>query len=239
MSNQEERGRRIHYPLLFLSLAFLGVACRQDRDSSAHTTPGRPAQPPTEDIGCSSLPAVHDVVYGRGVDLITPYMILHDEAVKNDADRPARLKAGIACIDRALSMVPSNWAALWVRGKAFQALDDHLQAHGSFASAYALQPENPDVGRELGVECLELGKFAEAVTIAEHLTKVAPQDAGLRANLALALLLDGQVQRAREVIAEARRQDPKDPISKTLEELINQVADGSRRQPKTLRELEQ
>ncbi|WP_437294199.1 tetratricopeptide repeat protein [Sorangium sp. So ce426] len=173
------------------------------------------------------------------MDLINPYMTLHGRAAAKDAERAMRLEAGIACLDRALSLVPSNWAALWVRGKAFQALDDHLQAHGSFASAYALQPENPDVGRELVVECLELGKSGDAVTIADRLTKLAPQDAGLRANLALALLLDGQVQRARGVIADARRQDPKDPISRALEERIDQVADGSRRQPRTLREIEQ
>lgn len=189
-------------------------------------------------IGCDSMPQDHDALYKRGTDLINPYLILVDRPAAKDAERTARLNAGIACLDRALTLAPTNWAALWLRGKAFQSLADHAKAHDSFRSAFELQPKNPDVGRELAAECMELGKFAEAVTVTEQMTKLSPQDAGLQANLALALLLDGQVQRAQATIAAARRLAPEDPISKAVEDRINQVADGKRPRPKSLRDLE-
>jgi tetratricopeptide (TPR) repeat protein len=227
-----------HSLLFALLLALLIVACSQDQDAHALSASGPSTRPTIGDIGCDALPADHDAVYKRGVDLINPYMALHDRTSINDAERTTRLNAGIACLDRALTLVPSNWAALWIRGTAFQALGDHAHAYGSFESAYALHPQNPDVGRELVLECLELGRSAEAVSIADRMVTLAPQDAGLKANLALALILDGQVKQARQVIAIARRQDPDDAISKTLEQRIVQVEEGSRPQPKSIHDLE-
>ena len=189
------------------------------------------------DSTCKALPADHDLLYKRGLELIDPYMQLTDRAPVGDAARSRKLADGIVCLDRALELAPSNWAAFWVRGKAYQALEDHARARESFASAYSLQEQNPDVGRELVVECLELGRSSEAVVVASRLSNASQTDAGLRANLALALLIDGQVARAQQEVSQARKLDATDTITKALEKRIGEVAAGVRPMPKTLGDL--
>jgi tetratricopeptide (TPR) repeat protein len=229
------------HELLVLGLVVLGTACRQDRHAPADValdSGGAADRGLVVDLGCERLPEDHNALYKRGIGLIDPYLKVIGRAAAADPERGTRLSAGISCLDRVLSLNPSNWAALWFRGKAYQANGDHTQAARSFESAYAIESKNPDVGRELVVEYLHVGRFSDAVRIADAVSSMHPEDAGLRANLALALLMDRQAVRAREVIAEARRQDPGDPISQALEGRIVQVVDGSRPQPRTIDELE-
>jgi Flp pilus assembly protein TadD len=194
--------------------------------------------PPVPAVGCEGVPAEHDALYRRGVALIDPYMALHDREPARSAHRETDLRNGIACLNRALTLVPSNWAALWVRGKAQQALGDHAAARDSFRAAYTLRPDNPDVGRELVAELLELSDFRGAVPVAERLAESAPTDAGLRANLALVLVLDGQLPRARATADVALRLDPTDLMTRDLRRRIEDIASGARPRPTSLRELE-
>lgn len=145
---------------------------------------------------------------------------------------------GIACLDRVLVIAPANWSALWIRGKGFQALGEHGPAAESFRSAYHLNPEHQDVAREFAEELLETRQFGEAVTVAREVSNRRPQDGGLKANFALALLMDGQVGAAQSTIADAGKLDPNDEITKGLAKLIGDVASGSRPQPKTLDDLQ-
>jgi Flp pilus assembly protein TadD len=178
------------------------------------------------------------VLYERGNRLIDPYMKLQDRPDTSGATRERDLREGIVCLDRVVELAPSNWAALWVRGKAYQALDLHDRARDSFRSAYDIHPQNPDVGRELVVECLELGLTKEAVRVAEETLATSPDNPGLRANLALALVLDGEVDRAKKEASQALAQDPGDPVTRVLEARIDEVARGVRPRPGSLREFE-
>ena len=137
-----------------------------------------------------------------------------------------------------LAIDPANWSALWIRGKAFQSLGEHAKAVESFRSAYRINADQPDVSRELAEGLLQTGRFGEAENIAREVSDRSPQDAGLKANLALALLLDGHVSAAQQAIAEALRLDPTDAISKALARRIDDVASGARPQPKSLAELQ-
>ena len=181
----------------------------------------------------------HDAVYKRGVSLIDPYIIVQDRAPSQTDHRTKELLAGIACLDRALELAPTNWAAFWLRGKAYQALGDHAHSADSFRSAFRIRPQNPDVGRELALEQMELGEFQDAVLVGEKLVLAFPNDGGLKANLALSLLLAGRVQRARDTIDVAIRLDRNDAVSRALKRRIDEVANGSRRQPHSLKEFEQ
>jgi Tfp pilus assembly protein PilF len=98
--------------------------------------------------------------------------------------------------------------------------------------------ENPDVARELMLTCLDTKRADEAVEIAEHGVRLADGDAGLKANLALALLCAGQLSRAETAIEAAIQQDPQDEISMTLRRLIAEVKSGERKQPQTPADLE-
>jgi tetratricopeptide (TPR) repeat protein len=144
------------------------VACGQ-RSNQLEPATNTPAM-------CDVTGADHDALFRRGADLISPHMLLtdHEPAARNDAE----VRIGIACLDRVLQIDPSNWSALWIRGKAFQSLTEHGKAVESFRAAYRLQPEHEDVARELAAELLETQGFVEAVTIAREISTRHPQDAG-------------------------------------------------------------
>jgi Flp pilus assembly protein TadD len=165
-------------------------------------------------------------------------MKLTDRGPAKSEGRDLHLRAGIACLDRVLGLSPTNWAALWVRGKALQALGEHAGAKSSFASAYKIQPSNPDVGREYVLELLETRAFPEAVNISEKISRDHPKEAGLLANLALAQLLNREVTRATKTIADALALDPEDQVTKVLKTRIEEVASGRRKQPQSLEELQ-
>jgi tetratricopeptide (TPR) repeat protein len=201
-------------------------------------SPQHPAKAPSDEAGCETIGDDHDALYRRGVGLIDPYMKLAGRTAAPAEDRDRNLRAGIACLDRALALAPSNWAALWIRGKAFQSLGEHQSAADSFGRAYQIQSANPDVGRELVVELLETRVFARAVDIAEQLAVQHPQNAGLQANLALAQLMAHNLPAALKAIDEALRLDPSDPITTALKRRIDEIAAGRRPQPMTLHDLE-
>jgi tetratricopeptide (TPR) repeat protein len=178
----------------------------------------------------------HDALLQRGTDLITPHIFI--EGRKTAARNDANVRSGIACLDRVLELNPSNWAAFWFRGKAFQSLGEHRNAVEAFRAAYRLKSDQPDVAREFAAELLETQAFGEALMIGRDLASRFPQDAGLQANLALALLLSGDLPAAQQSIIEALRLAPNDAISNMLAKRIGEFANGSRRMPKSLADLQ-
>jgi Flp pilus assembly protein TadD len=123
-------------------------------------------------------------------------------------------------------------------GKGHQALGDHQGAYESFRQATRLCQQNADVPRELCMACLELGKFAEAVEAARLAVRIERSDPGLQANLALALLLAGDVNEALGQAEQAAARRPRDEINRSLLGVIREVKDGRRPQPKTLADVE-
>lgn len=212
---------------MLVALLVLGTACSKPSKRSETTESSAVC-----DVNGSDL----DTLFRRGAELVQPHMLLADRkpAARNDGE----VRVGIACLDRVLDINPSNWSALWIRGKAFQLLGEHVKAVDSFRSAYRLNPDHQDVAREYIEELLETQEFRDAARIAREISDRAPQDAGLKANLALALLMNGEVPSAQQAIGEALRIDPNDTVSKALAQRIDNVVTGSRPPPKSLAELQ-
>jgi Flp pilus assembly protein TadD len=141
-------------------------------------------------------------------------------------------------IQRAVAIQPRSWPAHWLIGKGCQALDDHPRACEAFRKANQLCGDNADVPRELCLECLQLGHFQEAVEVARQAVRIERSDPGLRANLALALLLVGDLDEALNQAEQASARNPKDEINRNLLGIIQEVKDGRRPKPRTLAELE-
>lgn len=93
------------------------------------------------------------------------------------------------------------------------------------------------IPRELAGVCLQLGKFDEAVGVAEQAVTLEPDDAGLIGNLALAYLLAGRIAEAKKSIAAAIEIDRSDKINEYLGQLITEVADGKRSQLNSMADL--
>lgn len=180
----------------------------------------------------------HDELFKRGTDLISPLMKIHGRESKLSIGRREPLLSAIADLQAVTVYNPGNWAAFWFKGKAYQALGNKDAANREFKAAFALERQNPDVAREYGISCLDLGLGAEAVLSATHASGLVPDDAGLKANLALALLLAGRNGEAKEAIDESLSASPDDPISKSVHRLIDEVLSGKRKQPRFMADLE-
>lgn len=176
----------------------------------------------------------HDKLYRRGTKLIESYMVLADRRAAKSLVMTKHLKDGIACLNRVLRIAPKNWSALWIRGKAHQVLGDHRPARDSFAAAYAIKSAHPDVAREYVLELMEMKEFSKATLIAEKIAKHHRRNAGLWANLAVAQLLNREVSQAQKSVGISLALDPNDKITKELKRRIDQVANGTRRQPTSL-----
>jgi Flp pilus assembly protein TadD len=182
--------------------------------------------------------AEYTEVYQKGCGLVKKHMNLHDREPAPSPATESEVREGIRLLQRAVTIEPSSWPAWWMIGKGHQALDDHPSAYNAFRQATRLCKQNADVPRELCLECLRLGKFAEAVEVARLAVRIKRPDPGLQANLALALLLAGDVDEALDQAEQAVARSPKDEINRCLLAVIQEVKDGRRRQPKTLAEVE-
>jgi len=225
-------------PIAIAFAAFLGLA--GNNSASAPKSREGPVDQPLPVAPALSEAEVrrHNDLLKRGSDLIDPYMRLAGRPAKKAANAARDLREGIRLLDEALKLYPSNWSALWIQGKAFQALGDHPQAYARFKRSYAIQRNNPDVGRELMLECLEVGRSNEAVDVAREALSKAPKDPGLRANLALALLLAGRLGEASDEASAATHLDPSDAVTKNLVRIIEEVRSGTRPQPHHVSDLE-
>jgi Flp pilus assembly protein TadD len=182
--------------------------------------------------------AEYTAAYKAGSDRVMRHMDLIDRQATTSTVKESELREGIRLLQRAVAIQPRSWPAYWLIGKGHQTLGDHRMAYEAFRKAAALVTGNADVPRELCLECLHLGMFAEAVDVARVAVRTERSDPGLQANLALALLLAGDVDEALDQAEQAVARRPKDEINRNLLTIIQEVKDGRRPQPRTLAEVE-
>lgn len=79
-----------------------------------------------------------------------------------------------------------------------------------------------------------VGAAEEGVRISREVHARFPDDIGLRSNLALALLIGGDLAEAEAVAGTAHQHDPADAITKNLLDYIRDVRAGRKRRPTRL-----
>ncbi|WP_437988017.1 tetratricopeptide repeat protein [Sorangium sp. So ce117] len=131
-----------------------------------------------------------------------------------------------------------TFPTLWFLGKVEMRLGDMDAALAAFQRAHAIDPEQPDGCRELGAVYLELDRAHDALPVARRAIELRPDDAGLHCNLALILLLTGDVEGALAKATSALSLDPTDAITRGLLKLIDDVVTGRRQRPRSLAEAE-
>jgi tetratricopeptide (TPR) repeat protein len=190
-------------------------------------------------VEASAKTLEHNRLYKEGSDLISPYMQLVNRASKS-ADRQsaqADLERGIELLNQAIAINPANWSAYWIIGKAHQTLGNSESACDAFGKSYGLHKANADVAREYMFECLNLGRAAKGIVAARHAVTLEPENAGLVANLALALLIGGQLEEAAATVTKAMAIAPDDEICHNLKQMIADVQAGRRPQPSKMADL--
>jgi tetratricopeptide (TPR) repeat protein len=181
--------------------------------------------------------AQHNEIYERGTQLISPHMELLDRNPRVTKAVREQVTRGIHDLDAVTAFCPGNWAAFWIKGKGYQLLGAHEAANKEFKASFEIHKNNPDVAREYASSCLELGRSAEAVRVAQHAIEMTPDDAGLYANLALAYLIDGKNIEAKKAVEQALTMAPQDKISQAVRGVVYDIIAGKRRQPKTMEDL--
>ncbi|MHC4831607.1 MAG: hypothetical protein ACYTFT_14835, partial [Planctomycetota bacterium] len=101
----------------------------------------------------------------------------------------------------------------------------------SLRSAFEQNPSHPDVAREYAAACLAVGDGPEGVRVSAHICESHPENAGLKANLGLALLVAGRVDEARETTQQALEMSPDDEITKNMLQFVTDVTEGRCAQP--------
>ena len=177
----------------------------------------------------------HDEYYKKGFDRIDPYVQLHGrESRKPNVNE---IKEGIKYLDAVTKINKKNWAAFWLKGKAYQSLGHSQSAYNEFKKAYDIEKENADVARELMIEALNIGKGNEGVKIGKLALSLKPNDTGLMGNLGLAYLINGEIDNAEDITRKAINLDPQDKINKSILNIIREVKSGKRPQPKKYSDL--
>lgn len=164
----------------------------------------------------------HNKLFGQAMDILDKHIYLDDRPQCEDDESvvKAELSAAIVMLQKCLEAYPENWAAQWSVGKGYQRLGDHEAACRAFLDAHYLNPaESNVILRELVLELLVLGRYNEAVQFAQLAVDKAPNDPGQIANLAMCLLVSGNLTEASNQIKRAIELDPRD--EKTTEGLSN------------------
>jgi hypothetical protein len=175
----------------------------------------------------------------KGVELVNPYIFGTNGKILNINSLEGRKDTdqGIEYLELVTHLDTQNWTAYWFLGKTYQTLSNNEKAFGYFKSAYKINPNHADICRELMMECLQLGKTDEGLSVAQSAVKLAPNDPGLLANLGLALFLNANLAEAKNVAKQSLALSPSDQITKNLLMMITQVQNGKRQQPRKISDL--
>jgi tetratricopeptide (TPR) repeat protein len=174
----------------------------------------------------------HDLLYSAGSKLVWPHLQLANRPPKAlSTDARIAVESGIAKLQAALEVRPNsikNWSTFWLLGKAYQALGDLEKSYQCFKSAFEMNPNHLDTARELMESCLRTRRMAEGLCAANAARDLAPSNAGIIANLALALFENDQLEAALSAGREALRLAPSDRVTQSLVRRIEQAkADGN------------
>lgn len=143
-----------------------------------------------------------------------------------------RLRKGIRALEaEAEHDNDGSWRVWWFLGMARRSNRDPEGAYEAFKRAYDVNPTIDAVGREYAGQCMALGKGKEAVAVSLRNCELHPDEAALRSNLALAHLIAGDVERARNDVRRAQALEPDDEITQALARVIEDVRAGKRERP--------
>jgi len=230
--------RRRSLVAIFGASAALTLTSCHTETHSAPAAASKPAVEAGPALSETERIAAYNEAYRRGVSLMETYLLLPRGNLGSNAQAQTDLRAAIKALDVAIGIDPASSSAWWSRGKAAQLLGDHEQAYDSFHRSYKIdEGKNPDSGVQLVLECLETGRGGEAVHVAEIIVQSQPENAGMLANLALAYLVNGQLDQAVRTVSTAQALDPEDEAIAAAKRRIDDVRSGRLPKPHHIAEI--
>jgi Flp pilus assembly protein TadD len=185
--------------------------------------------------------ADHDRFYREATALIRGELLLQGNPVLPKPSEPVRLRLerALQLFSDVLQLNPQNWAAMWLEGKTHQRLGDLNSAIACFLRAHDLNPSLADIAREASLCLMDLGRSQEAVYWARNAVEAQPQNQGLHANLAVALLLDGKPHEADASVDDAAAGTEADAVTRNLKTIIKHFIDTGQKPPTTTASLQE
>lgn len=179
-------------------------------------------------------------IYRQSCDLILPYIHLEGplQSVADPAMAEENLRKGIEGFNSIISENPNNWVAHWMIGKAYQALDENEKSYQEFLLAHQIKLSEPNVLRELALQCLRTKRFGEAVYYCQGAQEFDPEDYTLWANMAVAKMFQLKFVEAEQWANKCLRKIPEDQPSLQVLKIIREVNAGTRTAPTDFDELE-
>jgi Flp pilus assembly protein TadD len=169
----------------------------------------------------------YERLWTEASNLVLPYLTKTASTPQEVAEVVRANKA----LEKITSLSNVSWRPWWALGIARRALRDRDGAYAAFSRAYGMAPNEVEIGRNLGAECMALGYGREAMVVTAAVVKLAPKDAGLVSNFALALLIGGDIEGALREVQRAQQLDPSDEITIGLRRLIDDVQEGRIERP--------
>lgn len=185
----------------------------------------------------SNNPAEIKAVYLEACKLVEGLLVKDGPQAALDESERQRLTRACLLFSTVIHFNPTHWPSLWLLGKIAHRLGDANQSFEYFRLASNCNPDHADVLRETTIASLEIERLEDAIIYGSRAVEVAPHDAGLRSNLALALLFSERLEEARIAISEAIARDPADRITSQIATVINEVCQGVRPCPHHVRDL--
>lgn len=139
-----------------------------------------------------------------------------------------KLKKALGYFRQVLQIHPQNWSVMWTVGKVYQRLGLHDEALRWFSQAHQINPDQADVAREAGIAAIETGQGELAISFLTAAIAARPDAPGLVANLALAHLVNRDINQAKSCAAQAVERDQRDEVSRSVLEIICEVEAGTR-----------
>jgi len=181
-------------------------------------------------------------LYKKSCDLIVPYIRLEGnpkDAVKNDpATAWQALREGIKGLEEVVAFNNQNWAALWMIGKAYQALDENEKSYESFLAAHRVALTEGNILRELALQCLKTKRYDNAAYYCAGAQEFDPNDYTLWANMAVAKMFLNKLDEATDWANRCLAKLPEDGPSLTVLRLIKEIKEGTRQLPEDFDVLE-
>jgi tetratricopeptide (TPR) repeat protein len=218
-----------------------GVQAYRNRRTGDMLYIGRtsPGAPHTLEEMTSTEVTEHNRAFEQAVGLAEHEIPLHR---RQYMPRPGwwahrKLRRALSLFARVLELQPDDWSAMWLVGMIHKRFGEYSSALQWFERAYQVSSYHPDVAREACSCAMELSHHEVAISFAVRAVQAKPEEAGLRSNLALALLLGGRVAEAKAEIEQTIAQDPSDQISLGVRRTIDRFVLSKEKPPSTLRAL--
>jgi tetratricopeptide (TPR) repeat protein len=182
----------------------------------------------------------HDELFRTGRRLIKDLVGVEDLSHKplNVSERK-RLRKAVKAFEQALAIIPTNWRAMVLMGKALQSLGDNERALEVLLRANDCVPDEFIPALEAGTTAGRLGRHDVAIRVMESAFERHPDDSRLPFNLCLSYLFSRDVRKARRAIDRAIALEPQRDENKRLQALLMEIESGTRPCPENEAELAQ